>query len=270
MENLGDQVVTLLRVWGLKVLAAIAVFIIGRIVAGLVRGGVRNVMTRAASDPAIVNFVASLAYYVVIIFTILAVLGKFGFETASLVAILGAAAFAIGFALQGSLANFAAGVMLLVFRPYKLGQYVEVAGVAGTVKDMGLFTTTMNTPDNVRIIVPNGKVFGDTIKNYSAEETRRIDLVIGIGYGSPIGKAIEIIEQILAAEERVLKDPAPTIAVSELADSSVNLVVRPWSKGADYWNTRFDLMRRIKEQFDANDIEIPFPQMTVHKGDLTA
>ena len=193
-------------------------------------------------------------------------LGNFGVETASLVAVLGAAGFAVGFALQGSLSNFAAGVMLLVFRPFRIGDFVDAAGVSGVVRELRLFTTVLTTPDNIRVIVPNGKIFGDTIKNFTAEDLRRVDMVVGIGYGSPIDKAKRLMAELLAADPRVLKDPAPQIAVAELADSSVNLVVRPWCKKEDYWDLKFDFTHKVKESFDAQGIEIPFPQHVVHQA----
>jgi small conductance mechanosensitive channel len=180
------------------------------------------------------------------------------------VAILGAAGFAIGFALQGSLGNFAAGVLILVLRPFRVGDFIMGAGEAGTVKTIKLFTTELATPDNIKIMIPNGKLFGDTIKNVSGYDTRRVDLVIGIGYGSDIQQAHDVTADLMARDERILKDPPPQIAVSELADSSVNLVVRPWVAKADYWGLRFDLTRKIKEAFDQNGIEIPFPQRVVH------
>ncbi len=230
----------------------------------------RRVLKKTKTDTAIVSFVGSLAYVIILVFAVLAALAKFGIQTTSFVAVLGAAGFAIGFALQGSLANFAAGVLILVLRPYKIGDYVQGAGVAGTVKDIELFTTELATVDNVKIIVPNGKLFGDVIQNVSGYDTRRVDLVIGISYGSSIKEAYDAVKNILDEDERVLPDPAPQIAVSELADSSVNLVVRPWVKSADYWSTRFDLTRKIKETFDEKGIEIPFPQMVVHSAQAQA
>jgi len=264
MENIMDSLLLFATTYGIKVVGAIVVLIIGRFVAGLMRGFVKKSLNSRGTDPAIAGFTSSMVYYLIIIFTVMAVMKNVGIETASLVAVLGAAGFAVGFALQGSLSNFAAGVLLLIFRPYKIGDFVDVAGVAGTVKDMGIFTTTLNSPDNIRILVPNGKVFGDTIKNITAEDTRRIDLVIGIGYGSSIEKAQQVLAKLIAADNRILRDPAPQIAVSELADSSVNLVVRPWVKTSDYWGVRLDLMREIKEAFDKDGIEIPFPQRVVH------
>ena len=221
-------------------------------------------LEKTKTDPAVVSFVGSMIYFLILIFAVLAALAKFGIQTASFVAILGAAAFAIGFALQGSLANFAAGVLILVLRPFKVGDFIDGAGVAGTVKDIQLFTTVLATPDNVKIMVPNGKLFGDTIKNFSGFDTRRIDFVIGIGYTSDIQKAYDVLMNLIKKDTRILSDPPTNIAVSELADSSVNFVVRPWVKRSDYWGVKFDLTRKIKEAFDENGIEIPFPQQVVH------
>ena len=267
MEQIMDTIVKFATTYGIKVIGAILVLIAGRIVAGWARRLIRNTMTRSKTDPAIVGFTSAIVYYLVIIFAVVAALGNFGVETASLVAVLGAAGFAIGFALQGSLSNFAAGIMLLVFRPYKIGDYVDAGGAAGTIRDMGIFTTEMTTPDNIKIMIPNSKIFGDTIKNITANDTRRIDMVFGIGYGSSIAKAEEIIKNTFESDERVLKDPAYQIAVSELADSSVNLIARPWVKTSDYWGVKFDLTRKIKEEFDANGIEIPFPQVVMHQAE---
>ncbi|MEZ4388893.1 MAG: mechanosensitive ion channel [Candidatus Krumholzibacteriia bacterium] len=249
--------------YGLKVVGAIVILIIGRIVAGSVRRGVRKLGNARGWDKSLVSFLASLIYFFTMAFVGVAVLGTFGVQTASIVAVLGAASFAVGLALQGSLANFAAGVMILLFRPFKVGDYVEVGGVAGSVKSIAIFSTIMATPDNVRIEVPNGKIYGDIIKNYGGYDTRRIDLVVGVGYGDDLGQAIKVITEVVHKDSRILAEPAPQIAVAELADSSVNLVVRPWVNGADYWDCRFDLTRGIKEALDAHGIEIPFPQRTV-------
>jgi small conductance mechanosensitive channel len=264
MEDAVETLVEFATTYGLKVIGAILLLIIGRMVAGFVRKGIRKAMARTNTDKAVASFVSSLGYYLVLVVVVLAALKNFGIETASLVAVLGAVGFAVGFALQGSLSNFAAGVLLLIFRPYHIGDYVEAGGVAGTVRDMGMFSTVLTTPDNVRVIVPNGKIFGDVIKNYAGEDTRRVDMVIGIGYDSSITKATEIMFELMKADGRVLSDPAPVIAVAELADSSVNLVVRPWVKKEDYWGVKFDLTRKIKETFDESGIEIPFPQRVVH------
>ncbi|KPL17967.1 MAG: mechanosensitive ion channel protein [candidate division Zixibacteria bacterium SM23_81] len=264
MENVVERLTELATVYGLKVIGAILILIIGRIAAGIMRKVVRKILTRTNTDKSIVSFAGSLVYALVIVFVIIAVLQKFGVETASLVAVLGAATFAIGFALQGSLSNFAAGVMILLFRPYKIGDFIDAAGVAGSVKEIKLFTTILATPDNIKIIVPNSKIFGDTIKNITAYDTRKINLEVGIGYDSSIKKAIEVLEKLIKEDTRILSEPAHQIAVAALADSSVNLVVRPWVKKEDYWSVYFDLTRKIKEAFDENSIEIPFPQRVVH------
>ncbi len=264
MKPVLDQLVAFGTTYGLQIIGAILILIVGRIAAGICRSVVTRILERGKADPAIVSFAGRLIFILVITFAILAALAKFGIQTASFVAVIGAASFAVGFALQGSLSSFAAGVLILAFRPFRVGDFIDAAGVMGAVKDIHLFTTILATPDNVQIIVPNSKLYGDIIKNYSANETRRVDMVFGIGYGSSIQDAYETIESILKQEERVLVDPAPQIAVSELADSSVNFVVRPWVKAADYWGVRFDLTRKIKEAFDEKGIEIPFPQTTVH------
>jgi small conductance mechanosensitive channel len=264
MDTAGQQIVFFVTTYGIKIIGAIVILVLGRIAAGIGRSIVGRVLEKARSDPAIISFVRHLTYILILVFAVLAALAKFGIQTASFVAVLGAAGFAVGFALQGSLANFAAGVLILVLRPFKLGDYIMGAGQAGTVKAISLFTTELSTPDNVKILVPNGKLFGDVITNWSVYDTRRVDLVVGIGYDSDIQKAYEVIDGLIKDDNRILTDPAPQIAVSELADSSVNFVVRPWVNRADYWNAKFDLTRKIKEAFDANGIEIPFPQRVVH------
>jgi len=231
-----------------------------------VRNLVRKVLNKRKVDETVSSFLGTLVYTIVIIAVLLAVLGKFGVETTSFVMVLGAASFAIGFALQGSLSNFASGVMIIVFHPYRIGDFIEVAGTAGVVQDIHLFNTIINTPDNIKVIVPNGKIAGDVIRNVTGNDTRRVDLVIGIGYDSPIGKAMEVAMNVVKGDERVLEEPEPQVAVAELADSSVNLVVRPWVKKEDYWGVRFDVTHRIKEAFDENGIEIPFPQHVIHMG----
>lgn len=264
MDANVDQAVSWITIYGMQVLGAVAILIIGWIVAGIVRGSVMRLLRRTDTDEAIVTFAGSLTKVLILVFAVIAALAKFGIETTSLVAVLGAAGFAIGFALQGSLSNFAAGVLVLVFRPFKVGDYIDAAGTAGSVKEIQLFNTILATPDNVKVIVPNGQIYGNVIKNYAGYDTRRVDFVFGIGYGSSMDKAYEILKKILAEEKRILDEPAPQIAVSELADSSVNFVVRPWVKKEDYWSVKFDITQRVKQEFDANDIEIPFPQRSVH------
>ena len=264
MDNVAGQFTFFVTTYGIKVIGAIIILILGRIAAGIGRKAVKKVLEKSKTDPAVISFVGSMIYFLILIFAVLAALAKFGIQTASFVAILGAAGFAIGFALQGSLANFAAGVLILVLRPFKMGDFIDGAGVAGTVKDIHLFTTVLATPDNIKIIVPNGKLFGDTIKNFSGFDTRRVDLVIGIGYTSDIQKAYDVLMNLIKEDTRILSDPPTNIAVSELADSSVNFVLRPWVKRQDYWGVKCDLTRKIKEAFDENGIEIPFPQRVVH------
>jgi small conductance mechanosensitive channel len=215
-------------------------------------------------DPSLVPFVSNLVYFVLLAAVLIAVLGLFGIETTSLVAILGTAGLAIGLALQGTLANFSSGVMLLLFRPFHVGDYIDAAGVAGTVTEIGVFSTTMNTPDNVKIIVPNSGIFGATIKNFSANDTRRNDIVLGISYDDDISNAIAVVNAVLSKDSRVLSDPEPVVAVSELADSSVNLVVRPWCRKEDYWGLRYDLTRKLKEELEQGGCSIPYPQHDVH------
>ena len=263
-SNVVQQIYNWITTSGQNVVGAVLTLIIGWIIARILRNVFKRMMTRNDLDPGLTNFVGNMIYALIMVFTVVATLARFGIQTGSFIAVLGAAGFAVGFALQGSLANFAAGVMLLVFRPFKVGDFVEAAGVSGSVQEIRLFTTILFTPDNVCIIVPNGKLFGDIIKNYTTNDLRRIDLVIGIGYGSSIANAVDTTMGLINADQRILTDPAPMIAVSELADSSVNLVVRPWVKKEDYWSVKFDLTQSIKETFDKNNIEIPFPQQVVH------
>jgi small conductance mechanosensitive channel len=264
MEEVYTKLVEFATTYGIKVIGAIVILIVGRIVASIVRGLVTKLLRKMKADESIVTFVRSFAYVMVITFAVIAALAKFGVQTASFVAILGAAGFAIGFALQGSLSSFAAGILILVFKPFRVGDFIDAAGVAGTVKEIRLFNSVMATPDNIKVIVPNSKIYGDVIKNITGFDTRRIDMVFGIGYSSSIPKAIEILMGIMKADERVLSDPAPVVAVAELADSSVNLVTRPWVKKEDYWDVKFDITKKAKEAFDEAGIEIPFPQRSIH------
>ncbi|MDY7032535.1 MAG: mechanosensitive ion channel [Thermodesulfobacteriota bacterium] len=264
MENVGEQLISFVTKYGLQIIGAIIILIVGRIVAGIGRRIVKRVLEKAKTDPAIISFVTNMTFILILTFAVLAALAKFGVQTTSFVAVLGAAGFAIGFALQGSLANFAAGVLILVLRPFKTDDFIEGAGQLGKVMDIQLFTTVLSTPDNIKVIIPNGKLFGDVIRNFSGFDTRRVDLVIGIGYSSDIQKAYDIMMGIIKEDSRILIDPPPQIGVSELADSSVNFVVRPWVKRGDYLDVKFDLTRKIKEAFDEDGVEIPFPQRVVH------
>ena len=261
---MSDGIAQVIATWGLRVIGAIAVIIIGSLIARGIKSGVVKAMRKRSVDESLIPFLSGLTYYLAMTFVVIMMLSLFGVQTASLVAVIGAAAFAVGFALQGTLSHFAAGVMLLIFRPFRVGEYVDAGGTAGTVLEIGIFATKLNTPDNVRIIVPNGTIYGSTIKNYATNDNRRNDLVIGISYTDDIQRAIDTIKSVLEADSRVLKEPAYTVAVSELADSSVNLVVRPWCRKEDYWGLRFDLTRTIKEKLEESGCTIPFPQTDVH------
>ena len=268
LDTLLATLQTLVAQWGLKLLGALAVFLIGRVVAGWARRTLRRVLDRSELDATLVPFMTGLLYYALMAFVIIAALGMVGVQTTSVIAVLGAAGLAVGLALQGTLGNFASGVMLLVFRPFRVGDFIEAAGTAGAVKEINIFTTRLDTPDNVGIVIPNSQVWGTTIKNYAANDHRRIDLVAGISYGDDIAVAVRTIQSILDADQRVLADPAPVIAVHELGDSSVNLVVRPWCHRNDYWELRWHLTREIKEQLEQAGCSIPFPQRDVHVHQL--
>ncbi len=264
MEEMLDKIYQLLTVYGLKVLAALAIFFIGRWVAKGVRKLVERMMTKGKVDPTLVTFTSNMAYIGLLAFIVIAALGQLGIQTTSFIAILGAAGLAVGLALQGSLSNFAAGFLLIIFRPFKVGDLIEAAGVFGVVEAIQIFTTQLKTADNKTVIVPNAKLTDDNIVNWTVKGTRRVDMVFGIGYDDDIDKARSLMAGIIAEDSRILKTPAPQISVSELADSSVNFVVRPWVKVEDYWGVHFDLTEKIKKAFDANGVSIPFPQRDVH------
>lgn len=249
---------------GLSVLYALIIFVVGRWAAGLISGAIRKVMSRHKIDPALISFASSLAYFGLLAFVVVATLEQIGVKATSFVAIIGAAGLAVGLALQGSLSNFASGVLIILFRPFRIGDYVEAAGTAGVVKEITILTTVLATPDNKKIIVPNSAVMSGTITNFSANDTRRLDLVFGVGYSSDLPHVKKVLEEIIATEPRCLKDPAPTVGVLALADSSINFAVRPWVKTSDYWPTYFDLQMRVKQRFDEEGISIPFPQRDVH------
>ncbi len=269
-ENLDIQKMTDTYVipWAINIALAIVIFIIGKMVVNILTNVLKKVLAKSKMDEILINFVASIVRTVLLLFVVIASLNQLGVDTTSLIALLGAAGLAIGLALQNSLQNFAAGVMLIVFRPFKAGDFVEAGGVSGVVETIGIFSSIFRTGDNREIIIPNGAIYGGTIINYSARETRRIDMVFGIGYDDDIRKAKELLEKIVTSDERVLPDPAPVIAVSELADSSVNFIVRPWVKSGDYWAVYWDLTEKVKLEFDAAGISIPYPQMDVHTPDL--
>ena len=251
--------------WAIKIVMALVIFIVGRWVVKIVVNLVKKLLNRSGKmDEMLINFVASILNAILLLFVIIASLDQLGVDTTSLVALIGAAGLAIGLALQGSMQNFAAGVMILVFKPFKSGDFIEAGGVTGIVEQVNIFSSTLRTGDNKEVIVPNGSIYGGAITNFSARDTRRIDMVFGIGYDDDIRKAKEILEKLVAEDDRILKDPAPVIALSELGDSSVNFVVRPWVNSADYWNVLWDMNEKVKLTFDAEGISIPYPQMDVH------
>lgn len=250
--------------WGLRIVAFLLVLMVGMWIAKMIKKGIVRVMQKKDLDPTLTSFLSSLIYVALQAFVIIAALGKLNVQTASFIAILGAAGLAVGLALQGSLSNFASGVLMIIFKPFKVGDFVEAGGAMGSVVEIGIFTTILKSPDNKKVIVPNAAVTGGNITNFNANGNRRVDLVAGISYDDDIDKARSVIEGILAADSRVLKDPAPTVAVVEMADSSVNFVVRPWCSGSDYWGVYFGTTEAIKKRFDEEDITIPFPQRDVH------
>ncbi len=264
VQEIMKVLYTYLTEYGLKIIGAIVIFVIGKWIVKWISALIRKMMTRAKIDVMLVNFVYNITYALLLVFVIIAALSALGIQTAQFIAIIGAAGLAVGLALQGSLSNFAAGVLLILFKPIKVGDFVEVAGKIGTVKEVHIFNTILNSPENIRIIVPNSKIYGDIIKNYTVNGLRRVDLVVGISYGDDIKKAKGIIEAVMNDDEKVLKDPAPTVAVLELADSSVNLAVRPWIKPTDYWDVYFGITEKVKLALDENGITIPFPQTDVH------
>lgn len=270
MDVIVNTISEWVALYGLQVIGAIAILVFGRIIVAILTGVVRRLMQRAHVDDTLLRFVTSLTKIGLMTFVFIAALGTLGVQTASLIAVIGAAGLAVGFALQGSLSNFAAGVMLIIFRPFKRGDYIEGGGMAGTVDEIQIFITVLKTPDNRKVIVPNSKMTGDNIVNYSAHDTRRLDLVFGIGYGDDIRKAKATLVRILGEDSRVLKDPAPTIAVLNLGDSSVDFAVRPWVKTTDYWAVYFDLTEKVKLTFDEQGISIPFPQRDIHMHQTAA
>lgn len=255
---------------GINLVTAIVIFFVGKWIVALVIKGLMKAMQKGDIDTTLRRFIGNLARMLLMLFVIIAAINALGVQTASLIALLGAAGLAVGLALQGSLSNFAAGVLIVLFRPYKVGDWIEGGGVSGAVEEVQILTTVLKTGDNKRVIIPNSQIMGSTITNYSANETRRVDLVVGVSYSDDLDKVRKELEGLVAADERILKDPAVTIAVSELADSSVNFVLRPWVKTADYWGVYFDLTEAIKKRFDEVGISIPFPQQDVYIHNVAA
>lgn len=250
--------------FGFKIIAAILIFVIGRWVAKLIQTVMEKTLTKAKVDPVLIPFTTNLIYTAMLAFVVIAALGQLGVQTASFITVLGAAGLAVGLALQGSLSNFASGVLIIIFRPFHSGDYIEGGGVSGVVKAIHIFTTTLTTPDNKRVIVPNSKMMSDNIINYSAEGTRRLDLTASISYGDNIDTAKAALMDLLSKDPRVLKDPVPFVGVSAMAESSIDFAVRPWVNVSDYWAVFFDLNEAIKKRIEAEGLTIPFPQRDVH------
>ena len=259
-----DKVVDGLAQYSMQILAAVVILVVGLWLAKKIKACFVSALNKKEVDPTLIGFFSSTLHGGLVLFIVIAAIGKLGVQTTSFVAVIGAAGLAVGLALQGSLSNFASGVLLILFKPFKVGDFIKAGGEAGVVVEVGILTTEMKTPDNIKIILPNSAIMGGSITNVSAHPTRRVDMVVGVSYGDDLNKAKQIMEDLLAADERVLKDPAPTVAVSNLGDSSVDFVVRPWVNSADYWAVKFDFTKSVKEKFDAEGVSIPFPQRDVH------
>lgn len=264
ISKIKEVITQLGTVYGLRILAALAILIIGRWVARGIQSVLGRILASRKLDPIISSFITNVSYVLILIFVIVAAVSQLGIQTAQLVALIGAAGLAVGLALQGSLSNFAAGFLLVFFRPFKKGDYIEGAGTAGVVEEMQIFNTILKTPDNKRVIVPNGKLTGDNIVNFSAHDTRRLDLTFGVSYSDNLDKVRQVLQGVILQDGRILKDPAPAILVSQLGDSSVNFIARVWVKTADYWAVSFDTIEKVKKTFDSEGVSIPFPQRDIH------
>ncbi|HXV28301.1 MAG TPA: mechanosensitive ion channel domain-containing protein [bacterium] len=264
MEANIAKVQEMLMTYGLDILAALVIVIVGRWMAKLVTGFFNKITAKANMDAALSSFLSHLIYIGLMTFVVIAALSKLGIQTTSFIAVVGAAGLAVGLALQGSLANFAAGVLIILFKPFKVGHFIVAGGERGTVQEITIFHTVLNSPDNARIVMPNAQITGGSITNYSANETRRVDLEVGVSYSDDLKKTKEVLTGVVASYPGVLKDPAPVIAVKALGDSSVVFVVRPWVKATEYWPSYFGLTEKIKLELDRNHITIPFPQRDIH------
>lgn len=248
---------------GINVIAALAIFFVGRLVVGLIEKGLHRLMRSQQVDPILESFVANFVYWALMTFVIIAAITKIGVQTASLIALIGAAGIAVGLAMQGSLANFAAGVLIVLFRPYRVGDWIEAGGTSGTVVEVQILTTILTSADNKRIIVPNGQVMEGIITNHSILATRRVDLVFGVAYEDDIDEVRRTLRSLVDADERILKEPECQIVVGELAQSSVNIYVRPWVHTADYWPVTFELTEAVKKRFDEVGFSFPYPQQEI-------
>ena len=268
LSDLTNQAIELVQTKGLEfaisLVSALLIFFVGKWIVNIITNTIRKLMNKNAVDPTLTTFVTNLARMTLLVFVVIAAIDQLGIQSAQFIAVLGAAGLAVGLALQGSLSNFAAGVLIVLFRPYKVGDWVEAAGISGGVERVEILTTILKTGDNKQVIVPNSQIINAVITNYSANDTRRVDMTVGVSYSDDLDKVRRTLEELVAADERILKDPACTIAVAELADSSVNFVIRPWVKTGDYGAVNFDLTEAIKKRFDEVGISIPFPQQDVH------
>ena len=263
-ETTLDSIIQSMTNYGLKVIAAIVILVVGLWIAKRIKGLFAKFLEKKEIDPTLVGFLSNIIHGAIVIFVLVAAIGKLGVETTSFAAVVASAGLAIGLALQGSLSNFAAGVLLILFKPFKVGHAIKVGGEIGIVVEVGLLTTELKSPDNVKLVMPNSIIMSGAITNFSANPTRRIDLTIGVGYGDDLNKAQKLILDLITSDDRILKDPEPQVLVSNLGESSVDFVVRPWVDSADFWTVKCDLTKKIKEKFDAEGINIPFPQRDIH------
>lgn len=263
MEEI-DKIIEATTKYGIRVLFAIIILVAGLWLAKKLRGLFKSAMEKKEIDATLVGFFSSLLYGALVVFVVIAAIDKIGVQTTSFIAVIGAAGLAIGLALQGSLSNFASGVLLIIFKPFVAGNFVKIGGELGSVVQVGILHTELKSPENIKIIMPNSEVMGGAITNYSANDTRRVDMVVGVSYSDDLSKVMEVLQDMVSKDERVLQEPAPFIAVGELADSSINFMVRPWTKSSDFWQFKCDFQKAVKERFDAEGISIPFPQRDVH------
>lgn len=259
-----DNLIETATYYGVRIVGALLIFLIGKWIAGLIVKVLRGAMEKRQTDPVLVSFISSLVSGVLIVLIVITALGTLGVQTTSFAAVIAAAGLAIGLALQGSLSNFASGVLMILFRPFNVGDFIDAGGTMGIVEEVGILFTILKTPDNKKIIAPNSALMGGIITNYSANPTRRVDLTFGVSYSDDLDKVETLLKRILAEDERILPDPEPVVAVSAHADNSVNFVVRPWVKKEDYWGVYFDTHKKVKQRFDAEGISIPFPQRDIH------
>ncbi|MFU8848708.1 MAG: mechanosensitive ion channel family protein [Opitutales bacterium] len=260
----GEKIVDTIATSGMQVLFAIIIIVVGLWLAKKIRVLFRAALEKKNVDATLVGFFSSMLYGALVVFVVIAAISKLGIQTTSFVAVIGAAGLAVGLALQGSLSNFASGVLLIMFKPFVAGNLVKIGGEMGSVVEVGMLHTELKSPENIKIIMPNSQIMGSAITNFSANDTRRVDMVIGVSYSDDLSKVMEVLKDMISKDERVLAEPAPFVGVSELADSSINFVVRPWTKSSDFWQFKCDFQKAVKERFDAEGISIPFPQRDVH------